>query len=125
MKKAVSTIIFLCLSLNFSQAAEICLNEENLAGVVKTGDTFLIEVSSNPTTGYTYEKSQDYDRRLVRFLQWKYLPSEKQLLGSGGKEIFVFKALRPGKTEIKLAYRRPWEKTEKPLKILLFKVSIQ
>jgi len=125
VKTVASTIILLCLLLNLTQAAEVCLDEENLTGVVKTGQIFLIEVSSNPTTGYTYEKSQDYDKCLVRFLQWKYLPSEKPLLGSGGKEIFVFKALRPGKTEIKLAYRRPWEKTEKPLKILIFKVSIQ
>ena len=34
--------------------------------------------------------------------------AKQGLVGAGGTELFQFKALKPGKTEITLVYKRPW-----------------
>ena len=43
-------------------------------------------------------------------------------MGSGGVELFTFKALGEGRTLLRMAYKRPWEKAS--VKEALYKVII-
>ncbi|MCM8757074.1 MAG: protease inhibitor I42 family protein [Candidatus Omnitrophica bacterium] len=115
---------FIFLLLCLPARADLVLTEEKTAANIKRGEIFSIEVSSNPTTGYTWEKSQAYSTKRLRFLHWDYLPSPEPLLGTGGKEIFTFQALSPGQAKIAISYRRVWEKT-KPLRRLSFIVTVE
>ncbi|MFC2025322.1 protease inhibitor I42 family protein [Chloroflexota bacterium] len=70
---------------------------------------FIIALDSNPTTGYKWEVS--YDEGMLSLVEEKYSPDAKAkgLVGAGGTQYFQFKALKTGKTEITLVYKRSWE----------------
>ena len=71
---------------------------------------FVIALDSNPTTGYNWEES--YDETMLRLVESKYelgKRAKQGVVGAGGTQYFRFKALKTGKTEITLAYKRPWE----------------
>ena len=44
----------------------------------------------------------------------KYVPDKGGKIGGGGRQIFEFQALEPGRSELELVYRRPFEKDVKP-----------
>jgi len=69
---------------------------------------FVIALGSNPTTGYSWQES--HDNTILELVEKTYKEEAKQgLVGAGGVEYFRFKALKTGKTEITLVYKRPWE----------------
>lgn len=81
---------------------------------VKAGQNFTITLESNPTTGYRWQISGKYDTAFVELVDSVFVPGRTDLVGAGGKEEWVFKALRAGKTVISFQYTRPWEKDELP-----------
>ena len=71
---------------------------------------FVISLGSNPTTGYSWQES--YDEAVLELVEKTYEwgeEAEQGLVGAGGVEFFRFKALKAGKTEITLVYKRTWE----------------
>ena len=76
---------------------------------------FIITLASNSTTGHSWQAS--YDGTMVELVESKYKIPEMEkhervkqgIVGGGGIEYFRFQALRAGKTEITLVYKRPWE----------------
>lgn len=80
------------------------------AMIKKVGETFEITLESNPTTGYMWEWSNNKDSTVVAKVSNKYEGSKPAIPGSGGVEVFTFKALKAGKATLKLQYKRSWEK---------------
>ena len=77
---------------------------------VGVNQEFVIALGSNPTTGYSWQES--YDETVLELVEKTYEQGEEAeqgLVGAGGVELFRFKALKAGKTEITLVYKRPWE----------------
>jgi len=74
---------------------------------VEAGDSFAIELAGNPTTGYMWQP--DVDSQHLELLGHEFEPRGGGV-GAGGKEVFRFRALASGDTEITFAYRRPWDK---------------
>ncbi len=71
---------------------------------------FIIALDSNSTTGYNWEKS--YDESILKLVDSKYemgKQAQTGLVGAGGIQYFQFKALKTGKTEITVTYKRSWE----------------
>jgi inhibitor of cysteine peptidase len=62
---------------------------------------------------------------MLGLVKSKYEPDKKApgLVGAGGTQYFRFKALKAGRTEITLTYKRPWETSSTTQKI--FKVDIK
>ena len=69
----------------------------------------VIALESNPTTGYSWEAS--YDQTQLELVDQSYEPGENAegLVGAGGTDIFRFKALKSGQTQITMSYKRSWE----------------
>lgn len=88
------------------------------------GEQFEIDLESNPTTGYSWEKNELYDKGMLEMTQSKYSPSLPQKIGSGGVQQYIFKALKAGSTQIKMVYKRSWESTTSD-KTLTFNVTIK
>lgn len=88
---------------------------------VKIGDKFFVTLDANPTTGFQWEV--DFDSSFFKLVHQEYTPSQKDLIGAGGTEVFTFQALKPGETEIKFSYLRPWEKEASEQ--LVYKVIIE
>jgi len=70
----------------------------------------LIALESNPTTGYSWEA--EYDAAMLALVEETFEPGEyakENIVGAGGTELFRFKGLSKGETEITFNYKRSWE----------------
>lgn len=70
---------------------------------------FDIVLESNPTTGYSWEASYDQNQLKLVDKIYEEIEGPEELLGAGGNEIFRFKALKSGETQITMSYKRSWE----------------
>ena len=85
---------------------------------------FIIALGSNPTTGYGWQAS--YDKAMLKMDEKTYEQSEtaeEGMVGAGGIEYFPFKALKKGRTEITMTYKREWE--EEGIDQKVFTVNIR
>ncbi len=86
---------------------------------------FVIALGSNPSTGYSWQAS--YDETMLELVggQSIYKPGEEAegMVGAGGVEYFRFKALKTGRTEVTLVYKRAWE--EEVLEQKVFTIHIR
>ena len=71
------------------------------------GEEFQIIVDSNPSTGYHWELVGTPDGRVVQFISRDYKPSEPVMPGSGGKDVWTFKAVAAGTIKIVLGSYPP------------------
>jgi inhibitor of cysteine peptidase len=78
---------------------------------VKVGEGFTIRLEANETTGYTWRGNERFDRSYLELTGSPYQPAQPQRPGSGGEQLYHFKALKAGTTQIKLTYKRSWEAT--------------
>lgn len=79
--------------------------------VVKAGQSLAVELDSNPATGYKWNWKVRPNPALLKLEKEYYRPRTTRvvILGGGGMETWVFRALDPGSTTLELEYRRPWE----------------
>jgi len=85
--------------------------DEGQAIDTEVNQQFVIALGSNLTTGYGWQAS--YDETMIELVEWIYKEEAKEgLLGAGGVEYFRFKALKTGRTQITLVYKRAWEEEE-------------
>lgn len=74
---------------------------------VKAGETFDLVVPSNPSTGYHWDIIPELDANLVEFAEQNYFADQPVVPGSGGMEVWTFRAINPGDTTIVLGYYPP------------------
>lgn len=102
--KFLIVFVFLALAIPaFAQENKISVN---------AGKNFMIELKSNPTTGYKWQLAEPLNERIVKLVSSDYLAPNTNLVGAGGKEIWIFKAVKKGEAKIILDYLRPWEKVK-------------
>lgn len=91
----------------------------------KVGKDFDVTLKSNPTTGYQWQVVQIDEAMLKQVGTPQYTPNANSgMVGAGGEETFTFRPLKPGKTTLKLAYSRPWEKDKQPGKTYDLTVNV-
>ena len=74
------------------------------------GDSFTATLGSNRTTGFQWsESAQIDDQSVLKQLAHRFVPPEEDTPGAAGKEVWTFKALKEGYTEVFMEYSRPWE----------------
>ncbi len=81
---------------------------------IPLGQTFKITLPSNPTTGYSWQLATEPDSAIVTTEGREYRPETPVRSGSGGHEVWTFKACGKGRTAVTLQYVRPWEKGQSP-----------
>ncbi|MBU1726684.1 MAG: protease inhibitor I42 family protein [Candidatus Omnitrophica bacterium] len=92
---------------------------------IKLGQEFSLILDSNATTGYQWQFAEPiFDKNIAEFVRSEYIIPKTKLVGAGGKEIWVFKALKAGKTTISFKYVRPWEKDVLPVKTASFVIVV-
>ena len=89
------------------------------------GNEFKIIIDSNPTTGYHWEIMGELDEGVLEFISKEYRADEPMLTGSGGVDVFTFKALKAGKTLITLGYYPPSNDPVEPDQIVTFNVTVK
>ncbi|MGZ8765201.1 MAG: protease inhibitor I42 family protein [Acidimicrobiia bacterium] len=74
---------------------------------VENGETFVISLESNPSTGFVWTVAQEPDAAIVTFEDQSYEKADSTALGAPGTERFTFRAVGTGTTLIGLQYARP------------------
>ncbi|MEI8349296.1 MAG: protease inhibitor I42 family protein [Candidatus Omnitrophota bacterium] len=92
---------------------------------IEPGNRFMIKLESNRTTGFQWQLGQPLDKSKLQLLRTEYITSNPKIIGGEGKEVWVFKALAPGRAVIVFKYVRPWEKEESEPKTKSFVVLIR
>jgi len=79
------------------------------------GERLQVVLNANPTTGYQWAV-EAVDPNVLKTVGEGFYPPDSRLVGAGGKAEWSFDALSPGRTTLKLIYRRPFEKDVPPVK---------
>lgn len=142
-KKVVSILssLFIVCSLNVFQseakseemtAPKVNIFSEKTLNIeVQAGQEFIIELKSNPSTGYSWQVANEIDQEVIEFISSEYKANPKKtdsnmpMVGSGGKDRFVFKGSTEGTAQIKLGYVRPWLKELNKVKPVIFNVIVK
>ena len=98
--------------------------------IVPAGELLVINLESNPTTGFRWELSQPANKGVLALIQNEYQSDkpDKQdtpVAGAGGTEIWTFEAVSAGETTIAMEYSRPWEGGEKGVNTFNLKVIVK
>ncbi len=76
---------------------------------VKKDASFQVLLNANPTTGFDW-RIVAYDSAIIEIKQKHFIQSETHRMGAPGKQVFKFKAIAAGATDLRLIYARPWER---------------
>ena len=96
--------------------------------MLRLGQVLAIELDSNASTGYGWEIVEDGSPQLEPApVPASALPQETTppMLGASGKSHWRFKAVQAGDTQLRLVYRRAWEKEVAPARIAEYKVRVE
>ncbi len=110
-----------------AKGADIVLGEDangkTVAAEVK--QTLLVKLAGNITTGYSWSLSKLEGDAIEMVGKPEYVADKapKGMVGSGGTFHLTFRAAKPGKATLTLAYARPWEKANPPAKAFTFTVE--
>ena len=93
---------------------------------VTAGSEFTIVLESNPTTGYHWEIVSELDANAVEFVKNDYVStSALGLVGGGGLDIWTFKAVNSGETQVTLGYYPPSNDPVDPQQTATFTVIVK
>lgn len=90
------------------------------------GDQFVIQLESNPTTGFQWGISGSLNPTVVKKIGSKYVPGKnaRTQVGAGGVENWTFHGMAKGTTKIVMTYARPFEKGTAPAQTVTFNVTV-
>ena len=91
----------------------------------RTGREFSFTLASNPTTGYQWQLAKPVEGSCVALVTNEFVRPKSKLVGAPGKEVWRFKAIRPGETTIELEYARSWDKGVPPVQKTNFVVVVR
>lgn len=89
------------------------------------GSEFKIVIDSNPSTGYHWELGDDLDETILKFVSKGFNNGGLSAPGSGGRDVWIFKALTAGATHITLEYYSPSNELAEPQQKVTFTVTVK
>jgi len=121
----ILSFIFLSSASLYSQNNVYSANDTNIT--VNTGDVFAISLESNQTTGYSWSVAESQDNAKLSILNMEYMqkPNEGKVVGTGGVEVWRFKAISSGTVKLNFYYSRSWEKDQTAAKTIVYSVTIK
>lgn len=90
----------------------------------KADHEIVATLASNQTTGYQWQLMKPLAESIVKLVSHVYRSPQTGLVGAGGQEIWVFRTMGLGETEIALGYIRSWEKGVPPVNIRTIRLRI-
>ena len=76
----------------------------------KAGEKFEIKLPGNIATGYSWALAAPVDSQLIALERQFYVDAASKIDGNPGMDVFLFKALKEGKTTLDFVYRRPFDR---------------
>jgi inhibitor of cysteine peptidase len=120
-----SLCLLLLLLLSACNGTERVPTDPSQPIEVEEGDEFTIVIDSNPTTGYEWRLVEDTPNGAVaEFVNQEYDPDEPGATGSGGVDIWTFRGVAAGETEIMLGYFPP-DGSDVPQTVTTYHVTVR
>jgi len=121
----LAATLMLCVFLSIGCANKHYSADSDII-TLKSGEIFTIALESNPTTGYSWSIEEPLPEILQKVSnEYKPYNTSGNIVGSGGTEIWIFKAIAKGNAAITFQYSRPWEKDVPPIKKELYNISFK
>jgi inhibitor of cysteine peptidase len=92
---------------------------------VQAGEMFHLVVDSNPSTGYHWDLVSELDGNIVEFVSSDYTADEPVMPGSGGVDVWAFKAVAAGQTQITLGSFPPDTSVTEPEETVTFDIIVK
>ncbi|MBN1660526.1 MAG: protease inhibitor I42 family protein [Anaerolineae bacterium] len=126
----VAALLVACGSAaSAGEAAEIRLTEADAGSQIelKPGQALVVELPSNPSTGYGWQQSAGDQAVLkpVGEVEFRQAATSGNVVGAGGTEVLRFEAAGTGTTTLNLVYHRPWEEGVEPLQQFTVEVVVR
>lgn len=74
---------------------------------VRPGETFTVDFESAATAGYEWRLARALDERVVALIHKTYVAPDPRQRGTPGREVWTFRAVAPGASDISFEYVRP------------------
>lgn len=112
-------LLLLALGLVLSRGQQpfgerITLDQSGRTVTVPVGTTILVELPSNPSTGFTWEITRPPDPAVLRLVSHRFQPEWSPAIGAGGTDLWYFRAVGAGTTTVRMRYARPWAPEDSP-----------
>jgi len=111
------------------QAEKVALTDgdDGKAVELKVGQVLEITLEANPTTGFGWQVLEVEGAVVEQQGEkaYKQRETDGRRVGVGGWETFTFKAAKAGTADLRLVYRRSWEKDVEPAKTFAVKVTVK
>jgi inhibitor of cysteine peptidase len=90
--------------------AEVVIGEANKGGTItlKDGDSLVVQLPENPTTGFRWGPTGATSQLLQRESD-DFAPAGSSALGAGGMRTFRYRAKGKGNAVLSFALARSWE----------------
>jgi inhibitor of cysteine peptidase len=114
---AVALIVVLSMSACAkSGGASVTLRATDTGRTIelKRGDTLIVELEGNPTTGFQWEVESVDTAILKRQGDAEFKAEKPGLPGSQGVFVFTFGAEGSGQTDLEMIYHQSWDKETPP-----------
>jgi predicted secreted protein len=118
-------IFALALSACGAGQTELQITDPNQPIDAAEGSEFTIVLDSNPTTGYHWELAEELDAGVVEFVSRDYKAGQPVTTGSGGVDVWTFKAIAAGESRITLGYYPPSNDPVEPQQTVTFTVTVK
>lgn len=107
------------IALNAGRAAEwlegpVALE---LSGAIRAGQTLVIALPANPSTGYSWGVESP-DRSTLPQVNDVETHQVSKGLGAPARQVIRFRAVKTGQTDLRLVYRRPWQADLPPTMVI-------
>jgi predicted secreted protein len=121
------TLIFILLSAcGRNDKSTLKVSDPQQAIVVDAGGEFTVVLEANPTTGYRWNIAGDLEQGMVKLVKNEYVStSDPSMVGGGGLDVWTFKALRQGETQVTLGYYPPSNDPTDPQQTTTFTVTVK
>ncbi|MBY5921078.1 protease inhibitor I42 family protein [Ferrimonas balearica] len=116
-------VLCACGQTNTLQVNE---DQEGRSLVMTTGQTLVVSLESNPSTGFGWYQAEPTEPVLAMEGEPRFVPGEgAELAGAPGRQELHFVAGRKGVVTLKLTYGRAWETPTPSNKHYLLQVTVE
>ena len=109
-------------SPDIAEKGEAVFSDPSTPIMVAKGNIFTLVLRSNPATGYIRQLAEPINDQVLQFISKEYRGNNTGRAGAGGSEMWTFRGVAVGETEIVMKYARPWEKETASKSEAIFKI---
>ena len=91
---------------------------------VQVGETFELVLPTNSSTGYRWNIVPELDETILQFVEQKYIAEQPVIPGSGGVDVWTFRAVNAGDTTVVVGYYPPSNNND-PDEVVTFSIHVE